>query len=353
MNELHEGWMKDGEINYIGKVDSVHVTSGDQRIAFDCFLSDKRVKYLNVEWLEFGVTKETRVALDQVIPGEPFSFMIGEGEVTVAEGDFTFTFISDNNSGTYSIDFNTVGKVYGEKYASSLSNRTLLGFELVEEGLYMQFSGPLNESDQGVEVYYNNGTEDVTLSFTAEELEESVLIPTPDFNTPLQYSTLYQPDNCMDVFRAPVVTPTIEKYDNVCLTGTASASSNLNDTYVASKAIDGNKTFGDHPTRWINNKLPEGTENWLQVDFNDTYLIEKIATYDGTYVKDVFADFTLYGFNGTEWVLLAEVTPTGFETVTTFDPIEISGIKFVFINPTADYLARFYEIEALMKVKIQ
>lgn len=353
MNELHEEWMKDGEINYIGKVDSAHVTSGDQRIGFDCYLSDKRVKYLNINWVEFGMNRETRIAVEEVVPGSPFSFIL-EDDQAVAEGDFTFTFISDDNAGTYSIDFNTVGKVYGEKYAGSLTNRTLLGFELVEEGIYMQFSAPLNETDQGLEVYYNNGTEDVTLSFTVEELEEPVFISTPNFDTPLQYSTLYQPVNCMDTFRAPTVTPTIEKYVNVALNKPATSSPTLNDSYTADKAVDG--IIGDNASRWINARVAGG--HWLEIDLEEEHAVEQVKIYDDTPITN----FKLEVFQEGEWVLLDDVTDGSNNWTGLYESIPASKIRYVFEtvadNPETDpeyssTIIRMFEMEVFIKTKIQ
>lgn len=200
MNELHEKWLENGEIDYVGKIDSIKVLGGNERIEFQSYLSDPRVKSLNVSWTELGVDFQVKVPVPERNVNEMFSFVIGETQ-EINENEYTFTIVSDDGKGTQSIPFKTIGKVYGSKYQQSLSNRLVVNFEEADGGIYLEFSSALNSDDQGIELKYNNGTENLVLNFTAEELNERIFLISPDFSTPINYSTIYQPKNSIDTFK--------------------------------------------------------------------------------------------------------------------------------------------------------
>ncbi|MCL3779064.1 hypothetical protein EMN47_01575 [Prolixibacteraceae bacterium JC049] len=347
MNELHESWMEEGEINYVGKLDSVKVNSGDRRISFNCYISDMRVKNLTVSWSEFGVGKSKKVAIPAHEITEPVQFFIGDTE-EIVENEYTFTFVSDDGSETTSIPVNTVGKVYGAKYQKTLGNRIVTSFELLDNGINLQFSSPLNADDKGVEVMYNNGTEDVTLVFTPEQLAGPVFIENPNFETPISYHTMYQPAGCLDSFSADAIVPSIEKMENVALNKPATSSATLNSSYTADKAVDGIK--GDNASRWINAR--NAGVHWLEIDLEKNYEINKVIIHDDTPISDFKLQVEVDG----AWQDLQVVTGNSTKKFTgIYDGVTGSKIRYSFetFEENKDDIIRMFELEVFSKITIQ
>ncbi len=347
MNDMHEKWMQEGERNYVGKIDSVFTVSGDERINFNCYLSDQRVEFVTLKWSELGIAKEVRVPVPRHESDEVFSFIVGENE-TINEGDYTFTMISDDDNGTNSIDLNTIGKVYGEQYRSGLNNRLVTGFELTDNGIYLEFSNALNSADKGIELYYNSGTEDIVRSYTAEELKVRIFLETPDFTTPITYATLYQPKNCMDIFKADFMTPRIQKDVNIALGKPATSSPTLNDALTADKAVDG--IIGDNGSRWINARV--AGIHWLEVDFESSFDIKKVIIHDGTPVGDFLLQVEVDGV----WQDLQSVTGNTANVFTgVYEGVNANKIRYAFETYDSDpsFIIRMFELEVYTTITIQ
>ncbi|SIR31619.1 DUF4998 domain-containing protein [Maribacter ulvicola] len=347
MNQFHEEWLKDGEINYVGKVDSLIALGGDERIEFHYYLSDRRAKFLTVNWLELGVDREVRVPIEKQESEEKFSFIIGENE-SILENDYTFTLVTDDDNGTKSIPFKTIGKVYGENYRKSLNNRLVTGFEVTDEGINLEFSSALNEDDQGIELTYNNGSENFVLTFGADELVEKIFLSNPDFSTPISYSTIYRPNNSIDTFKAEEIVPAIEKLENVALNKPVIASSSLNDTYVAEKAVDG--IIGVNESRWINAR--EVGSHWIEIDLEGEVDINRVRVHDDSPISNFVLEYEIDG----EWNVLEEVTGNNQKVFTgDYTGINATKIRYVFETFDADpnEIIRMFELEVFVMVKLQ
>ncbi len=349
-NELHEKWLQDGEEDYIGAVNFATTISGDESITFVSYITDPRVKFVTVKWNEFGVDKSVRVEvpemdyseLEEFTIDDLWSFTIGEDE-TIAENDYNFTLICDNGDGINSVKYQTIGKVYGEKYRKSLINRVVKSFELLENGINLNFSGALNETDLGIELYYNNGTEDVVRVLTTEELTETIFLETPDFSTPITYSTLYQPENCKDTFKADVLTPSIKKLVNVALGKPATASGTLNDSYIAENAVDGAITDA---SRWINARV--AGEHWLEIDLEAPTSIEKIQIYDPTPNGDFLLEIEVDG----EWIDLQRVSGnTDPIFIGVYENVVASKIRYKFETFDDEGYAGPYPVSFIVRMR--
>ncbi|MCK0158290.1 discoidin domain-containing protein [Cellulophaga sp. F20128] len=347
MNELHYEWLKDGEINYIGKIDSLSAFGGNKRIEFQCYLSDPRATSLRIIWNELGVDKQVTVPVQQHEAAEMFSFVIGENE-EITEGEYTFAFISIDDLGTKSISFNSLGKVYGPKYQQTLNNRLVTSFELADGGIYLQLSSALNEDDKGIELMYNNGSENLVLTFTAEELKDRIFLDNPDFNTSITYATIYQPNNSIDVFKTETVTPPIEKLVNIALGKPVTSDSNLNDSFIPENAVDG--IIGDNASRWINDRVVGN--HWIEVDFEGTFDIEKVVVYDDSPISDFILQIEVGGI----WQDLENISANNQKVFTgIYDGVSASKIRYTFETYDTDpsEIIRMFELEVFSTVKIQ
>ena len=348
-NDLHNVWLVDGEDNYVGRVDSLTAFGGDERIEFQVYLSDPRVKFLNISWNEFGAERETRVAVPVHEKDEPFTVAVGVNE-DIQENEYTFTFVSDDDGGVQSIPFQAIGRVYGPRYQETLSNRLITGFEITDEGIFLDFSSALNADDQGVELMYNNGAENLDLTFSPEDLEDRVFLETPNFSTPISYSTVYQPLNSIDTFSAETVIPSIEKLDNIALGKPATSTPTLNgDQFAPRFAVDG--VNFDNSSRWINHRVA-GT-HWIEIDFEGTFPVEVVRIYDDTPI----ADFMLEVEVGGVWQELESITgnTNKFIERTYSNPINAEKIRYSFETFDSDpsVIVRMFEFEVFSTVKVQ
>lgn len=345
LSDQHEEYMVDGEINYVGKIDSLMTFGGDKRIEFQCYLSDPRVKFLNVAWNDLGVDNQVRVPVPEHEADEMFSFIIGENEV-INENEYSFTLVSDDDKQTESIPFQTLGKVYGPKYQQSLRNRLVTNGELADGGIYLEFSPALNAEDQGIELTYNNGTEDLVLTFTSEELNERIFLISPDFNTlPISYATIYRPSNSLDTFYTDAVVPSIVSQVNVALGKPATSDSKLNGSYTPNKAVDG--ILGSNASRWINARVVGN--HWIEIDLQQSYDIEKVVIYDGTPIVNFLLEVEVNGV----WQVLDDVTTGAKKFTGNYGGVNASKIRYSFVTTVASKLVRMFELEVYSSVKIQ
>lgn len=345
VNDLHEKWMQDGELNYVGKIDSLTALGGNKRIEFQTYLSDQRVKFLNITWSELGVDTLKRVPVPEHEIDEMFSIILDESD-GIKEKEYTFEFVSDDDKGTQSIPFTTIGKVYGPKYQESLKNRLVTGFEEKDNGIYLKFSAALNSDDQGIELTYNNGTKNQTLTYTPEDLKERIFLESPDFSSPITYFTLYKPANSLDTFKAEVVVPPIEKSVNIALGKPGKSSKTLASKYSADQAVDG--IIGDNSSRWINAR--EVGTHWIEIDFEDTYNIEEVIIYDDTPISDFVLQIEVNGV----WEDLQTVTGNTHNVFTAvYEGISANKIRYQFESTDPLYISRLFELEVYSTVKIQ
>lgn len=344
MSEQHQEWMVDGEINYVGKIDSLTTFGGNERIEFQCYLSDPRVKFLNVMWNDLGVDYQVRVPVPVHEADEMFSFIIG-GNEEISENEFSFSIISDDDKKTVSIPFQALGKVYGPKYQQSLRNRLVTSFEEADGGIYLEFSAAINADDQGIELMYNNGLEILELTFTSEDLVDRIFLESPDFSTPISFTTVYKPLNSIDTFKADVIIPSIEKLENIALGKPVISSSNLNDTYVPEKVVDG--IIGDNASRWINARV--AGVHWIEVDLEGEFGIEKVIVYDDTPVSDFLLEVEVNGV----WQDLQVVGNSQKVFTGVYSGINASKIRYSFEPPAISDLVRMFEFEVYSLVKLQ
>ncbi|KRF21506.1 discoidin domain-containing protein [Paenibacillus sp. Soil787] len=136
---------------------------------------------------------------------------------------------------------------------------------------------------------------------------------------------------------SPPPSPTpIPKSTNLALKATASASSQVNNTYSAYKAIDGDSVT----TRWA---MQAGTISgqWLELDFGSN------KTFNKTIIKEAFDRITSYKiqyYNGSSWVdAISNGTTIGTSKTDTFAAVTASKIR-LYVN-SASNDPTIYEFE--------
>jgi len=153
INHQHDKYLKDGEIIYLGRFDSIKVISGIERAEFVYWLSDPKGKNVEVNW-NLG-TKTRRFPVHLTTPNNPGKFVIEPLE----EGTTSFDIIVyDANFQKRSILQNLTAPVFGSTYFESLNNRTLLSFQYNREypqtSLVMRWVASVYPLNFGTEITY-------------------------------------------------------------------------------------------------------------------------------------------------------------------------------------------------------
>ncbi|WP_197026328.1 DUF4998 domain-containing protein [Polaribacter sp. Hel_I_88] len=199
-----------GEILYSGKLDSVRVFSGDTRVQLTAQLSsDPKVKSYRVYWSN---KKDSAVfpVLESQIATEITQIIDG-----LDENIYNFQIQTFDEEGNSSVPVFAIGRVYGERYRSSLRNRPLLKQDIVASNntALIEFA-PVDLTRGLVETeieYTDNNNVTQSLTIEAANNEEFVLENFDAGNT-FKYRSAFRPDTLsIDTFYTDftVITPTV------------------------------------------------------------------------------------------------------------------------------------------------
>src|SRR5690606_17809370 len=116
--EGYKDFLKDGETSYTGKIDSLEVLSGRNRVNVKgLFISDPKISECRIYWnsgsdsISVPVTRTQNVdTLDVIIDNLP-------------ENIYSFEVRTFDALGNKSVAVSKIGTVYGNRYQTSLYNR--------------------------------------------------------------------------------------------------------------------------------------------------------------------------------------------------------------------------------------
>lgn len=205
----YKKFMKGGEISYAGRVDSVIVHPGNQRIQLSLALgSDPLVTKVKAYWNERRDSVEMAVSrtqgkdtVDLLIPN-------------LKEGNYNFHIFTYDNKNNVSVLVNAAGTVYGESYYNSLVNRRLkeIGFSLDGTKLELNWATP-SVDEAGIELKYSG----------QDGQEKTVIVPAKQLKTELtdakdgavlSYRSLFKPEpNAIDTFSPEYTNLTIPLFE--------------------------------------------------------------------------------------------------------------------------------------------
>lgn len=110
-------YIEDGEIVYVGKLDSVKILSGNKRVKIKALLKpDPKIRKVQIFWND----KSDSMIFD--VDGQSRTF---EKVIPINEGIVSFMFYIFDVNGNRSVMVPAVGRVYGDRYLNSLSNRLI------------------------------------------------------------------------------------------------------------------------------------------------------------------------------------------------------------------------------------
>lgn len=297
-------FIEGGEISYTGKIDSVLVSSGKERVLIQgLFQSDPKVTKCVIFWnskmdsLVIPVSRTERTdTLKAIIP--------------LLENLYNFELRTFDNMGNQSIPVYAIGRSYGNIYEKSITNRLIqsaIEDSEVNSVLIKWINIDKTLGAFATEVtYLNTRNEESKVRIDVDE-KESVL-SNYKIGTNFSYYTLYRPDTlCIDTFITHSSTQkAAAKIDKKNWIATA-------DTYEPTGQLPNgghpNFVIDDNPnTYWHTVHATHTTPypHWLAFDFGkkiEVSVVELTSRHD--HLNADFRDFLIEGRNSEEeeWAL--------------------------------------------------
>lgn len=193
--DFHQDFLEGGEIIYTGKVDSVKVFAGRNRIQLSwLLLSDPRITRCKLQWNEGANSLD--IPVQRTAGVDTVRILLPDLE----ERTYTFEMSTYDDAGHSSVKVAAIGTVYGEKYAKTLFNRPVKSHSfIVNDTARVTWSGA-NTQNIRVEVSYtgkSGAQHTVNVNRTDAECK------LPDFlkGNAITYRTVYLPEpNAIDTF---------------------------------------------------------------------------------------------------------------------------------------------------------
>lgn len=184
----YKKYTADGEILYTGKMDSIKIYSGKERVRVaGLFRPDPNITKCKIFWN----SRADSIAFDVVINPNDLEF---DKTFAVAEGVKTFEIVTYDNKGNSSIPVKVVGTSYGNSFRRKISNRNISSLAFASDKTTVNWDViDLTNKPIGTEIVYNVDGEDLTL-VTAIDKTQSVLQNFNYQNKSFKYRTVYKPD---------------------------------------------------------------------------------------------------------------------------------------------------------------
>lgn len=329
-----------GEITYTGKIDSVDVHAGLERVYITgLFMSDPKITGCRVYWnnhrdsVDIPVVRTSDVdTLKHFLP--------------LPEGLYNFQLRTYDALGNKSVPVDVIGRSYGSDYKSSISNRLISSSIVNGNDLNISWRnidktlGPI-----ATEVTYTNTTDQTCVEIIdIKEVQSTIHNCKP--GTKFSYRTLYLPEElCVDTVKtnSNIVSPPykIDKSAWSVTTNTYEVSDGPNGgpaTYV----LDNNEETYWH-TRYSSDVVVR--PHWLEIDMAQevkVVIVELVPRQNNAWAN--FTDFKIQGRNSADdpWSDYGAFTLEGVSDVQRFT---ISGaptmkyIKLVVISGRSDHTA--------------
>lgn len=209
MDDYKKKYEPNGPIIYPGKLDSVQIFSGRNRVLLTgLFTSDPKIVKYRVYWnskqdsIEIPVTRTSGVDTAKLlIPSLP-------------EGIMTFEIRTYDNEGHISIPVTLAGNVYGPLYQSSLINRGIAKAELQTDGSALINWADVNADDGLISMrikYTDAINKQHDTLITSEPTDLSTSLPKFKAGSAISYRTTFKPTKtAIDTFYTDYQTHTVK-----------------------------------------------------------------------------------------------------------------------------------------------
>lgn len=197
MNDLHDPYLKEGEITYLAKLDSISLHPGRERMMVEYWNHEPKAKKCIIKWDLGESMKEVDIAMSE--GDAPNVFFIDELKETTISFDFA---VYTEDKQYYSLVSNATATIYGDKYRATLMNASIASHSYDPESRELTFHWSSNyENVVGYQIKYkdvNDKEQTIRVEVNAEK--EAVLPDFPESGS-LEYATIYLPtENAIDEF---------------------------------------------------------------------------------------------------------------------------------------------------------
>lgn len=243
----YKDFIKDGEIVYVGKIDSIIFHPGYNRVKLSWPIpSDPSVQSVKIFWNSRN--DSSVINMHDSWRDEDTVFTILED---LQEGAYTFELFTYDKKNHSSVVSEVSGNVYGENYLSLLLQRQIQETSMREDDFMVKWRVG-DDNLIGTEIKYKNKEGGERLVFTKSDENESLLIDWEP-NSLIEYRSLYLPDSlAIDTF------------------------------YTSYKEM---KILRDPPPGERYNEFPEDFEN---IGAKTTYAAAEVEIGSGTWLFDYF-----------------------------------------------------------------
>lgn len=352
--DAFKDYMKGGEIIYPGRVDTLLVHPGLNRIKMLVVLgNDPLVNQVRVFWNNKADSLTLPVKRTSGI--DTVEIMIPN----LTEGNYNFSVFTYDAEGHISVVVNATGVAYGPSYTSSLVNRTLKSLETSPDGnqIYLNWGGAAI-GETSIEVKYI-GLDGQEKTITAQPDELVTILPDYQSRSQLTYRSEYKPDTlAFESYYPPASTATLPMYERQLSKAGFS---------VLELPTDVKSNHGWlMPYLW-NDNIHSGfaTQNqvpcWFTIDVGQTAALGRIKFWQATdrlYRIENVKTFEMYGSNNPaadgswgSWTLIGSFTsvkpsgkPVGENTQGDID-YALAGEDFYFAEGTPKF--RYYRFKLL------
>jgi hypothetical protein len=201
MDDTYDDFIKEGEIVYIAKADSINAYPGNNRMDLSMLLiADPRISKVKVYWDAGGQPDSTERSVQRTAGVDTVRFSFNK----LAEGTYTFYIYTYDKAGHRSIKTDVIGSVYGEKYIAQLVNRAIKSgtYDDLAKAATVKWFG-VGTDVIGEEIIYTDALGTVRNQFNKHEGAADSVTVLPDFKkgNNFQFRTLYKPaQNAIDTF---------------------------------------------------------------------------------------------------------------------------------------------------------
>jgi hypothetical protein len=194
MDGTYKEFIKGGEIRYSQKPDTIGVYPGRNRVKAWLAVSSANVSKFKVYWNNRADSVEVPVVKTSKVD------TVGVMIENLAEGSYTFEFLTYDREGNSSIAVDTVGEAFGDLYMNSLSNRLVRSASMLNNEVEISWFDENNDQVVETEVRYKSQDGIAHLIKVGADVNETKINERP-LKGSLEYRTVFRPHpDAVDTF---------------------------------------------------------------------------------------------------------------------------------------------------------
>lgn len=272
MNDPIQEYLDKGEVNYIGRVDSVVTAGGKERIQFSWKINtDPRIEKCIICWNNGNDSIIFPIDRNKIVNGRITTVFDN-----MKEGTYVFNMYHTGQKGYNSIKQEVVGKVYGDLYKESLAPRKIKKIAAFKEQAEINWSSA--EASLMLNLHYVNNKGNKIIKEVLPS-EEKTIINDYSPGSKFSYETSFLPDeNALDTFivQSDVLKfPSFYELERNDWTATASSDKAGTDGGTAQTLLDGNSGTYWHSMWSPDIPLP----HWILIDMKKEYEVNAVEVY--------------------------------------------------------------------------